>query len=111
MDSNCESLIEQRRLCLQHRLESIKNVKAVYFQPPENLQMKFPCIVYERGGGDTIYASNMPYRFVRTYSLTVIDADPDSEIPDLLAMAFPMIRTGNVFITGGRYHHKFTLYH
>lgn len=105
------SIIEQRRLCLQQRLESIDKVKEAYFQPPENLQMEFPCIVYERDGGNTIYASNSPYRFVRRYSVTVIDADPDSEIPDLLAMEFPMIRTSNVFITGGRYHHKFTLYH
>lgn len=51
----------------------------VYFQPPPDLQMKYPCIVYNRDDEDTRYADDRPYKQVRKYRLTYIDRDPDTE--------------------------------
>lgn len=72
------------RAMLQSLLEEI--TPHVYFQPPANVQMKYPCIVYSRDSADTKFAGNVPYSYTKRYQLTVIDQDPDSEIPDKVAM-------------------------
>lgn len=68
------------RLNLQTVLEDI--TENVYFQPPSNLQMKYPCIVYARDGSDSDKADNGLYRHAKRYQVTVIDRNPDSELPD-----------------------------
>lgn len=54
----------------------------VYFQPPPTVQMEYPCIVYQRSQIKTDFADNLPYNRTKRYQITVIDRDPDSEIPD-----------------------------
>lgn len=68
-----------QRLDLQALLLTI--TPNVYFQPPSNLQMEYPCIRYERDDVDTRFADNSPYKRMTAYTVTVIDRNPDSEIP------------------------------
>lgn len=72
-----------QRLDLQRLLETITT--NVYFQPPTNVQLKYPCIVYKRDFADTKFADNEPYAHKLRYMVTVIDQDPDSEIPGKVA--------------------------
>lgn len=76
-----------QRLSLHQLLETF--VDNVYFQPPENIQLKYPCIIYKRDFADTKFADDKPYNHTKRYMVTVIDPDPDSEIPDKVA-AMPM---------------------
>lgn len=69
-----------RRLDFQTLLEGLQAGVSVYFQPPENLQMTYPAIVYNRDFLDTDFADNLPYYGAIRYQLTVIDPDPDSPI-------------------------------
>lgn len=78
------------RLQLQALLETLRgddpDVKIqVYFQPPTNVKMVYPCILYPWDDEDIVHADNEPYRHKRRYLVTVIDEDPDSEIPGLVA--------------------------
>lgn len=57
-------------------------VENVYFQPPTNVKMQYPCIVYVRDGSRTERADNEPYRITKRYQVTVIDRDPDINLPD-----------------------------
>jgi hypothetical protein len=75
----------------------------VYFQPPENVQLEFPCIIYKRDFADTEFAGNKPYRNTKRYMITVVDRDPDSAIPDKVA-ALPM-SIFNRFYTAGNLNH------
>lgn len=68
------------RLQLQTLLETI--TEYVYFQPPTNIQMQYPCIVYARDDSHTEFAGNRPYTRTKRYQITVIDRNPDSELPD-----------------------------
>lgn len=72
-----------RRAKLQEKLEAI--CPNVYFQPPENLKIQYPCIVYRRSNGSTKFANNKVYNFVPNYTVTVIDKNPDSEIVQKVA--------------------------
>jgi hypothetical protein len=77
------------RLELQSLLETNLGTRNVYFQPPETLKMEYPCIVYKRDYAVTEFADNKPYTHTKRYSVTVIDRNPDSLIPDKIA-ALPM---------------------
>lgn len=68
------------RLELQAILEGI--TPNVYFQPPASLQMSYPCIRYERDGSGNQNADDLPYRTAKRYQITVIDRNPDSNLPD-----------------------------
>jgi hypothetical protein len=74
-----------RRVTLQTFLENLIGSSNVYFQPPSNLSMQYPCIVYSRDSAETLFADNSPYRNTKRYQVTVIDRDPDSILPDKVA--------------------------
>lgn len=81
----------------------------VYYQPPESVKLKYPCIIYERRTGDTLYANNLPYKFTYCYDVTVIDPDPDSDLP-LKVAALPMCKMDRCFTSDNLNHTAFTLY-
>lgn len=56
----------------------------VYFQPPPTVRMTYPCITYRRDDATTEFANNKPYSFTKRYLITVIDRDPDSQLPALV---------------------------
>lgn len=57
----------------------------VYFQPPETISMKYPCVRYALSGINAKFADDSPYSHRRRYTITVIDRNPDSEIPMKIA--------------------------
>lgn len=73
------------RLNLQAVFVEIVGSDSVYFQPPPNTKMDYPCIVYRRDHITTEFADNEPYNIRKRYQVTVIDRDPDSLIPDKVA--------------------------
>lgn len=78
------NLPPSKREQLQTLLEGITD--NVYFQPPESKKIEYPCIVYSRGTiGKTLFADNKPYHHQVRYTLTIIDKNPDSELPGKVA--------------------------
>ena len=75
-----------RRLKLQSLLEALLGSRNVYFRPPESVKLNYPCIIYARDLGNTKFADNSPYMFCLRYQLIIIDQDPDSEIPEKVAL-------------------------
>lgn len=73
------------RLQLQTLLEELLESENVYFQPPSNIELSYPCIIYERNRKVNKFADDNLYLGKQGYSLTVIDRDPDSEIPGLVS--------------------------
>ena len=56
--------------------------KNLYFQPPENLKMSYPCIIYKWSRPKQYYANNDPYNRIKSYTVTVVDSDPESGIAE-----------------------------
>lgn len=71
-----------QRLELHELLKTLLGSSNVYFQPPSGHVMQYPCIRYERSNIRSKSADNGPYKLQKEYTLTVIDANPDSLIPD-----------------------------
>ena len=74
---------------LQTLLSEILGTNNVYFQPPTNIVLKYPCVVYKRDLSETKFADNLPYSNMTRYQVTVIDENPDSAIPTKVA-ALPL---------------------
>jgi hypothetical protein len=95
------------RLELQTLLETF--VANVYFQPPTNVQLVYPCIIYERNYADTKFADDRPYNHTVRYSIVVIDRDPDSPILAQIA-ALPMCVFDRFYSADNLNHNVYNLF-
>lgn len=69
------------RLALHDLLSSIAG-KNVYYQPPSNITMKYPCVVYNRSRINNIHADDSVYYQNNRYDITVISRDSEEPIID-----------------------------
>ena len=69
---------------LQALLEQTLGSSNVYYQPPENIEMQYPAIVYERERSFIHSADNYDYLHKKGYQATFLDWDPDNEVLDRL---------------------------
>jgi hypothetical protein len=99
-----------QRLDLQEILEDILESPNVYFQPPPNVTMQYPCIVYGRDGASRISADNAGYRRVQRYQVTYIDRDPDNPVVEKLGL-LPLCTDSRSFVADGLNHDVFELYY
>ena len=97
------------RLELQAMLENILESHYVYFQPPASVRMNYPAIVYELGGIDNSHANNLVYMQDKSYTITLIDKDPDNKIVDKISH-LPKCRFDRFFTSDNLNHYVFTLY-
>lgn len=97
----------QSRLQLHQILESFTD--NVYFQPPVNIQLEYPCIIYKRDFADTKFANDKPYDHTLRYMVTVIDQDPDSVIPDKVA-SMPMSLFNRFYTADNLNHDVYNVY-
>ena len=79
------------RLDFQTLLQSLDDSLSVYFQPPPDVQMSYPAIVYNRDYLASEFADNVPYSTTFRWQVTVIDTDPDSPLHAKL-IAMPMMK-------------------
>jgi len=98
------------RLNLQTLLEGLLGSRNVYFQPPASVIMQYPCIVYNRAAVDTKYANDKKYLQKKRYSVTVIDKNPDSLLPDKIA-ALPLCSFERTLRADNLNHDIFNLYY
>ena len=94
---------------IQSLLEDILGASNVYFQPPENVIMEYPAIVYRRDDEDTRFADNRPYRRMKRYSVTHISRAPDSPVPDKLA-DLPLCTYERFFTADNLNHDVYNIY-
>lgn len=69
---------------LHDLLVGVLGTTNVYYQPPPTVKMKYPCIVYNREGSDTLRANNTLYRHKKRYQLTYIDQTSNETVTDEL---------------------------
>lgn len=97
------------RLKFHHILQDMLGSKNVYYQPPAELKMKYPCIRYEDFNLDIKSADNHGYIVTRAFSVTHITKSADSDMAIRLAR-LPMCRHDRSYRASGLYHEVFTIY-
>lgn len=74
--------MNRSRIDLHNILVNILGSNYVYYQPPETIQLKYPCIIYSLSRFDTKFADDKRYRDLKCYDITLIDKDPESVFVD-----------------------------
>jgi hypothetical protein len=97
------------RLELQALFVSLLGSTNVYFQPPPSVNMQYPCIIYKRDDLDIDFADNKPYKNKKRYQVTIVDVNPDSEIPDKVA-ALPMCSYDRFFTADNLNHDVYNIF-
>lgn len=82
----------------------------VYFQPPENIKISYPCIIYSVDGYYTNHADNLIYRNKTRYSITLIDRDPDTPLV-LSLLKLPLCRFDRAYDADNLHHYTFSIYY
>lgn len=95
---------------LHEELCEVLGSRNVYFQPPENLKIKYPCIIYGLDDIDTRRADNKRYISYDRYLLTVISNDPDYDLFIRLMDHFEMCDLERAAVSDSLNHWYLTLY-
>lgn len=98
------------RVHLHNTLVEILGAQQVYFQPPSTVTMSYPCIVYKVDAQDEARANNKLYQLQKRYSVTVIDKNPDSTIPDKM-MNLLYCSFDTHFVKDNLNHYVYSLYY
>jgi hypothetical protein len=99
-----------KRAQLQVALEALIGSTNVYFQPPETVKLKYPCVIYERNSIKTKFADDNPYNHQTKYQVTVIDKNPDSDLPQKIG-GLPMCSFDRHYTSDNLNHDVYNLYY
>lgn len=82
----------------------------VYFQPPTNTKLQYPCIEYSFDGVDERHANNNGYLDCFKYTITYITRDPDDPIiRELFRLRFCSFDRS--FVKDNLYHYVYSIYY
>ena len=98
------------RLELHQVLVNILGTTNAYFQPPETIKMSYPCIVYTLDKIRALHAGNKVYLNKRRYTVTIIDKNPDSLLPEAM-LALTLCGFDRNYKADNLNHYVFTLYY
>lgn len=101
---------QERRLEFQEKLKETLDSPHVYFQPPPNATLQYPCIVYERDNASFKSADNKVYSWQQRYQVTYIDRLPDSDVIEKLAH-YPLSSFSRHFAKDNLNHDVFVIYY
>ena len=97
------------RYALHRELE--EHSDHVYYQPPSNIRMNFPCIVYNKIPKFKEYGNDGIYIKKQGYQITVMDKDPDSFTADDLEDHFQYCSITQYFTNDNIHHVILELYY
>lgn len=99
------------RLTLHAKFEELLGNNNCYYQPPESIKMKFPCIRYSLTRINTLPANDSKYNKRNQYNVIFIHKDPESEITEKILDTFDTIRMDRRYTADNIYHDVYTLYY
>lgn len=104
-----QGYLETRRRELQTKLEEILGTRNVYYQPPEDVNIKYPCIIYYLRDIPTVKADNIVYKYDGQYTITLVHTKSTNNIKDALIKAFPTIKFNRSYISDGLHHFVYNI--
>ena len=99
------------RETLDEEFMDILGNENVYFQPPENVRMSYPAIVYHLSNFNDRHADDQTYISIRSYDVTLIDKRPDSPLIDDIKNRFAYCRYVRHQTIDNLNHEYFTIYY
>lgn len=106
----------------RQKLREVSGYSYFYFDPPESVKMKYPCIIYKRDKLDRMDADNTLYGLNVKYQVTVVDKDPDNgagideqgnpneSVIEKLLYGFQKIKHERHYVVDNLHHDVFSIY-
>lgn len=104
------SKFETKRRFIQNELETLLGSSNVYFQPPENIKLKYPAIVYSTGSPSITYANNKVYSYLTNFVMTYIRKTSGDDLPETIVRHFQNCTEDRTFVSDNLYHTVFKLF-
>lgn len=99
------------RLSLHNKLVELLGSSNVYYQPPSNVKLVYPCVLYNQNVGDSKKASNKLYTYKESYDITFIFRTSNDNIVNSMLTEFTYCSESRRYIAENLYHYTFTLYY
>lgn len=100
----------RNRLELHEKLCDILGSRNVYHDPPSNIHLQYPCIIYKRSPADSRRADNIRYVNWYPYDVQIISKDPEFELFDTFLSYFDYGKESAPFVSDNLHHSNFTIY-
>lgn len=98
------------RIELQEKFEELLGSRNVYFQPPESIKLKFPCIIYNLSSMQNNNADDIRYIKNKRWFVTIVDKDPESDIYERMIDEFQMCALDRTGVVDNLNHWYLTLF-
>ena len=108
-ESNIETSTSRREQ-LHVMLEGALGSPNVYYQPPINVEMKFPAIRYSLKSIDKLKANNAAYKLTRAYEIIVISKSPDCAAIEKI-LEWQHTRYDRHYVVDNLHHDVITIYY
>lgn len=99
------------RTDLHTKLVELFGSNNVYYQPPENLKMKYPAIIYYKDDIDKQSADNIGYILTDSYTVTVVSQLPDNPVINKILSEIPASSYDRSYISDKMNHDVLTIYY
>lgn len=99
------------RIKLQKVLSSLLSSDHVYYDPPENVKLRYPCFIYSDENPSIRNANNKLYTYMRAYNIIYIDKNPDNDMTQKMFETFQYVRAGSSYVTEGLHHYTFDIFY
>lgn len=100
------------RLDLQTMLESFQAAAGetphVYYQPPENVKIVYPCFIYSDSDSGTVYANDEPYLRRSEYIVKYITKNPSPPMAEAMKR-LPKTRFDRHYTAENLHHFSFVV--
>ena len=93
---------------LQKVLEGVDDRLTVYYQPPSNITLQYPCIVYQLSRVRRVMGNNKVYHLRRSYTLLLITKGLNDDLIDKL-LQLPYVRHDRSYRANNLQHESFTI--
>lgn len=103
--------LEKRRVAFDTELRALLNTTNTYYEPPADVRMSYPCVVYSLGNMDDVRADDIHYTRRLRFMVTTISANPDSEWPQLILDYFPYARFDRNYSADNLSHNVIMIYY
>lgn len=98
------------RLKLHEELVKILGSDNVYFQPPENIKISYPCIIYSIDGYHTLRADDLLYNHKIEYMVILISTRSDIPLLEQI-LGLPLCRFNRAYKSDNLYHYVYSIYY
>ena len=99
-----------KRLELHNKLVALFCNDRVYYQPPENLKMEYPCIRYSKSDITSRHADNINYVNKTSYEIVIIDKHPDNVVIEKI-LELPLSSYDRHYISDNLNHDVIRIYY